>query len=200
MTSVSAAPHPRSPEQYGAQDHRVSSGHGRPLGGGAELRPQPARPARSAVAAAPVGDDSGRTSGVAGSRARLLKVRGPGLSLRKCNHHCADGYPTPPERSMAFMGSRLQLVAGLGLLTWVAACGSDPSSGAPCPGGNGEFGPSHCAYVEGRITRAGVPVAAAGIRVEGNLGPTRPGYKSSSTPAKQQRAQEWRPTTVCWSS
>lgn len=71
-----------------------------------------------------------------------------------------------------------QCVAVLGLLNWVAACGSDPNSGAPCPEVNGEFGPSHCAYVEGRIVRAGVPVPGAGIRVEQSVPVVTDAYAS----------------------
>lgn len=78
------------------------------------------------------------------------------------------------------MISRFRLIAVTSSLFWVAGCGTDPNSGAPCPDVNGEFGPTHCAYVEGRVTRAGVPVAGAGIRVDEYL--SNVGYEYVSSP------------------
>jgi hypothetical protein len=50
----------------------------------------------------------------------------------------------------------------LGAAAWMAAC--EPNSGAPCPEVKGEFPPTHCAYVLGRLTSAGAPMAGAGLR------------------------------------
>jgi hypothetical protein len=52
------------------------------------------------------------------------------------------------------------------LLTLLTACGSDPNPAAPCPEPAGEFPPTACAYVQGRLTAAGAPIAGAGLRVD----------------------------------
>jgi hypothetical protein len=73
------------------------------------------------------------------------------------------------------MASRFPVVAVLGSLAWVAACG-DPNSEAPCPEAEGEFPPTHCAFVQGRLTAAGVPIAGAGLLVDDLVPPV--GYAS----------------------
>jgi hypothetical protein len=76
------------------------------------------------------------------------------------------------------MAHRFLAVTAVALL---AACGSEPNAGAPCPEPTGEFPPTACAYVEGRLTAGGVPVAAAGLRVD-EFVPTV-GYAYASGPA-----------------
>jgi len=77
------------------------------------------------------------------------------------------------------MASRFAVVAVLGSLTWVAACG-DPNSEAPCPEGAGEFPPTHCAFVQGRLTAAGVPLAGAGLLVDDFVPPVGYAYISDA--------------------
>jgi hypothetical protein len=61
------------------------------------------------------------------------------------------------------MRSRSHLTATIvGSLTILVACNGGPSSQAPCPEGSGEFPPTACAYVEGRLTAAGAPITGAG--------------------------------------
>jgi hypothetical protein len=52
------------------------------------------------------------------------------------------------------MTSRIWIV----FLTGVAGCNGDPIPGAPCPEVGGEFPPTACAYVEGRLSAAGTPL------------------------------------------
>jgi hypothetical protein len=61
------------------------------------------------------------------------------------------------------MGYRLGFAIVLGTAAWMAAC--EPNSGAPCPEVRGEFPPTHCAYVTGRLTSNGTPMPGAGLRV-----------------------------------
>jgi|tagenome__1003787_1003787.scaffolds.fasta_scaffold19551468_1 hypothetical protein len=51
----------------------------------------------------------------------------------------------------------------IALAASVAGCG-EPNSGAPCPPVHGEFPPVGCAYVRGRLTAGGAPMAGAGVR------------------------------------
>jgi hypothetical protein len=77
------------------------------------------------------------------------------------------------------MASRFPVVAVLGSLTWVAACG-DPNSEAPCPEAMGEFPSTHCAFVQGRLTAAGVPIAGAGLLVDDFVPPVGYAYISDA--------------------
>jgi len=77
------------------------------------------------------------------------------------------------------MAGRFPVVAVLGSLTWVAACG-DPGSEAPCPEAMGEFPPTHCAFVQGRLTAAGVPIAGAGLLVDALVPPVGYAYISDA--------------------
>ena len=61
------------------------------------------------------------------------------------------------------MANRFEFAIVLGAAASMAAC--DPNSDAPCPEIRGEFPPTHCAYVTGSLTRAGAPMAGAGLRV-----------------------------------
>jgi hypothetical protein len=62
----------------------------------------------------------------------------------------------------------------------VTACSSEPSSSAPCPEPTGEFPPTHCAYVAGRLTAAGVPLPGAGLRVDEFVPPVGYAYASNA--------------------
>ena len=89
------------------------------------------------------------------------------------------------------------------ILALAAACGG-PNSEAPCPEPQGEFPPTHCAYVEGRLTAAGAPIAGAGLRVDDFVPPV--GYAYSSDAAATDalgrfsllvaRLNEFRPPSV----
>jgi hypothetical protein len=70
---------------------------------------------------------------------------------------------------------------GLFFLISAAGCNSGPTSGAPCPEAGGEFPPTGCAYVEGRLTAAGTPVAGAGLRVDAFAPPLGYAYLSDAT-------------------
>jgi hypothetical protein len=74
------------------------------------------------------------------------------------------------------MASRIWLA----FLTSVAGCSSGPSSGVPCPEASGEFPPTGCAYVEGRLSAAGTPVAGAGLRVDVVVPPVGYAYVSDA--------------------
>lgn len=76
-------------------------------------------------------------------------------------------------------GCRLTVL--IGILAMAAGCGSEQNSGAPCPEPNGEFPPSHCAYLEGRLTSAGAPVVGAGLRVDEFVPPVGYAYASDAT-------------------
>jgi hypothetical protein len=78
------------------------------------------------------------------------------------------------------MAHRFALPVLLGILGATTGCGSEPNSGAPCPEPGGEFPPTHCAYVEGRLTDAGAPVAGAGLRVDDVVPPVGYAYASSA--------------------
>jgi hypothetical protein len=69
----------------------------------------------------------------------------------------------------------------LGMVALTAACGSEPNSEAPCPEPSGEFPPTHCAFVTGRLTSAGAPVAGAGLRVDDFVPPVGYAYASNAT-------------------
>ena len=56
------------------------------------------------------------------------------------------------------------LVASCWLLS-IGGCGNDDAA-APCPEPNGEFPPTHCAYIQGRLTASGTPVSGVGLRVD----------------------------------
>ena len=71
-------------------------------------------------------------------------------------------------------------------LTLVTACSSEPSSGAPCPEPSGEFPPTHCAFVTGRLTAAGVPIAGAGLRVDDFVPPVGYAYASDAAATDAQ--------------
>jgi hypothetical protein len=74
---------------------------------------------------------------------------------------------------------RFQLaITAVALLT---ACGGEPNPAAPCPEPTGEFPPTACAYLEGRLTAGGVPITGAGLRVD-EFVPTV-GYAYASGPA-----------------
>jgi hypothetical protein len=64
------------------------------------------------------------------------------------------------------MAQGFSLAVLLGILAATTGCGSESNSGAPCPEPSGEFPPSHCAYVQGRLTSAGAPISGAGLRVD----------------------------------
>jgi hypothetical protein len=78
------------------------------------------------------------------------------------------------------MSYRFRLGVPVGVLALAAACGG-PNSGAPCPEPRGEFPPTHCAYVVGRLTAAGAPVAGAGLRVADLVPPVGYAYASDAT-------------------
>ena len=77
------------------------------------------------------------------------------------------------------MSYRLRLRVLLGTLA-VTACSGQPNSEEPCPEPAGEFPPSHCAYVTGRLTADGVPVAGAELRVAVVVEPVGFAYLSSN--------------------
>jgi hypothetical protein len=54
-------------------------------------------------------------------------------------------------------------------LLWISSCGDDSDAAAPCPEPNGEFPPTHCAYIQGRLTVSGVPASGVGLRVDESL-------------------------------
>ena len=89
------------------------------------------------------------------------------------------------------------------MLALTAAC-SDPNPAAPCPEASGEFPPSHCAYVTGRLTSAGTPTAGAGVRVDDFVPPVGYAYASNAAATDAQgrfsllvfRLNEFRPITV----
>jgi len=72
-----------------------------------------------------------------------------------------------------------RLGVALGVVALAAACGG-PNSEAPCAEPRGEFPPTHCAYVEGRLTAAGAPVAGAGLRVADLVPPVGYAYLSDA--------------------
>lgn len=79
------------------------------------------------------------------------------------------------------MRSRSHLTATIvGFLTILVACNGGPSSQAPCPEGSGEFPPTACAYVEGRLTAAGAPITGAGLRVDVFVPPMGYAYSSNA--------------------
>jgi hypothetical protein len=86
----------------------------------------------------------------------------------------------------------------------MAGCGSEPSSGVPCPQASGEFPPTHCAFVTGRLTAAGAPVARAGLRVDDFVPPVGYAYASDAAATDAQgrfdllvfRLNEFRPPSV----
>jgi hypothetical protein len=68
----------------------------------------------------------------------------------------------------------------LGAVALAAACGGEPNSETPCPDPSGEFPPTHCAYVQGRLTAAGAPIAGAGLRVDAFVPTVGYAYSSSA--------------------
>lgn len=79
------------------------------------------------------------------------------------------------------MSHSFRLAVSLATLASTAGCGGEPSSGAPCPEPTGEFPPSHCAYVQGRLTSAGAPIAGAGLKVDDFVPPVGYAYASDAT-------------------
>src|SRR3954469_9138277 len=69
----------------------------------------------------------------------------------------------------------------LASVPFLAGCGSEPNPGAPCPQPTGEFPPSHCAFVTGRVTAGGTPLAGAGLRVDDFVAPVGYAYASDAT-------------------
>ena len=67
----------------------------------------------------------------------------------------------------------------LSVVAMAAACG-EPDSEAPCPDAQGEFPPTHCAYVKGRLTAAAAPVAGAGVLVDDFVPPVGYAYASNA--------------------
>jgi hypothetical protein len=84
--------------------------------------------------------------------------------------------------------STLRLTTGLYWLICITACGSgnDPAQATPCPDPNGEFPPTHCAYVQGRLTTAGVPVTGIGLRVDDYRPPFGYAYVSDAAATDAQ--------------
>ena len=78
------------------------------------------------------------------------------------------------------MAHIFRLTTLVGMLATAAGCGSEANSDAPCPEPSGEFPPSHCAYVQGRLTSAGAPVAGAGLRVDEFVPPVGYAYASNA--------------------
>jgi hypothetical protein len=78
------------------------------------------------------------------------------------------------------MAQNFRLAVLVGILATTAACGSEQSSGAPCPEPSGEFPPTHCAYVLGRLTSAGTPIVGAGLRVDEFVPPVGYAYTSNA--------------------
>ena len=62
--------------------------------------------------------------------------------------------------------SSLRLLTAACCLALTSGCGSDPEPAVPCPEASGEFPPTHCAYVQGRLTASGVPVTGVALRVD----------------------------------
>ena len=75
---------------------------------------------------------------------------------------------------------RLRVLLGTLVLT---ACSGAPNSEAPCGEPVGEFPPTHCAYVTGRLTAEGVPLAGAGLRVANVVEPVGYEYLSNDATA-----------------
>jgi len=98
----------------------------------------------------------------------------------------------------------IRLQALVTIVTLLAACGSEPSSRAPCPEPSGEFPPTHCAFVTGRLTAAGTPVAGGGVRVDDFVAPVGYAYSSNAAATDAQghfsllvfRINEFRPPSV----
>jgi hypothetical protein len=76
--------------------------------------------------------------------------------------------------------SRLQILNAQCWLVCLAACGNDPDSAVPCPEPTGEFPPTHCAYVQGRLTAAGVPATGIALRVDDYVPPVGYAYASDA--------------------
>lgn len=102
------------------------------------------------------------------------------------------------------MAYRFGIEVAIGMLALTAACNDPDSSTAPCPEAKGEFGPSHCAYVTGRLTAAGTPIAGAGLRVDDFVAPVGYAYASDAAATDAQgrfsllvlRLNEFRSPTV----
>lgn len=101
------------------------------------------------------------------------------------------------------MPYHFRLGVAFGVVGLAAACGG-PNSEAPCAEPSGEFPPTHCAYVEGRLTAAGAPVAGAGLRVADFVPPVGYAYLSSAAATDAlgrftllvHRLNEFRPPSV----
>ena len=78
---------------------------------------------------------------------------------------------------------RLRVLLGTIVLS---ACSGGPNSGEPCPEPAGEFPPSHCAYVTGRVTAAGVPLAGAALLVAEFVEPVGFAYFSNAATVDAQ--------------
>ncbi len=66
------------------------------------------------------------------------------------------------------------------------ACSGGPNSEGPCPEPAGEFPPTHCAYVTGRLTADGVPLTGAVLRVADFVEPVGYAYLSDAATADDQ--------------
>jgi hypothetical protein len=77
------------------------------------------------------------------------------------------------------MSYLFRIGVALGVVAFAAACGGSNSE-APCAEPSGEFPPTHCAYVVGRLTAAGAPVAGAGLRVADFVPPVGYAYLSDA--------------------
>jgi hypothetical protein len=99
-----------------------------------------------------------------------------------------------------------RLPARLCWLIWITACGgsSEPAQATPCPEANGEFPPTHCAYVQGRLTGAGVPLTGVGLRVDDYRPPFGYAYVSDAAGTDAHgrfelvvfRLNQFRPPTI----
>jgi hypothetical protein len=75
------------------------------------------------------------------------------------------------------MSHRLGLPALLGIAA-LTACGG-PNPEAPCEEPAGEFPPTHCAYVTGRLSVAGTALTGAGVLVSDVVEPVGYAYLSA---------------------
>ena len=64
------------------------------------------------------------------------------------------------------MACSFRTTVSAGLVACATGCGSEPSSTARCPEVGGEFPPTACAFVSGRLTAQGAPIPGAGLRVD----------------------------------
>jgi hypothetical protein len=110
----------------------------------------------------------------------------------------------PPASEILTTEDHIQVRVLVATVILLAGCGSEPNSGAPCPEPSGEFPPTHCAFVTGRLTAGGTPMAGAGLRVDDFVAPVGYAYASdaASTDAEGRfsllvlRLNEFRAPTV----